>query len=160
VILEDTSGTIRCTIFDDAVDAFWRVFNIGQVVLAAIDTYVKEYEISKGKVRKSTQPAVYEMSLTTQSSVLPCSQIPHTPTPITNNYSQGNIRPTFVPNPTFVGNLVGGGSVEVSPAESPRPAFEANASFQPRFESNLTFHPSFEANPAFQPSFEPKKKYT
>jgi hypothetical protein len=140
--------------FDDAVDAFWRVFHIGQVMSCAAKILpVKEYEISNGKIRKSSQPAVYEMSLTTQSSVILCSQLPHIPpTTPTNYFQQGNVvLPTFVPNPTFVGNMVAANLEPVIVPEPPQPSFDPSPPYQPRFEHNL---PSFEANPAFQTSFE------
>eukprot|EP01124_Arcella_intermedia_P006962 TRINITY_DN14224_c0_g1_i1.p1 TRINITY_DN14224_c0_g1~~TRINITY_DN14224_c0_g1_i1.p1 ORF type:complete len:421 (+),score=112.95 TRINITY_DN14224_c0_g1_i1:42-1304(+) len=59
VVLEDSSGEMRCTIFDEAVEKFNEIFKIGQ-----------EYAISNGKIRKK-QDYGFEMSLNTNSTVTP-----------------------------------------------------------------------------------------
>lgn len=135
VTLEDSSGSMRCTAFDDAVDAFWRTLNVGE-----------EYEISNGKIRKSNQPATFEMSLTVQSSVVHCPrsfvaqqvvlppQIPQVPTNFGTPHTL--VRPTFVTNPSFVANTLPSVSLDVTPPPQ------------------LVSQPSFEHNPAFQASLE------
>lgn len=137
VMLEDTIGSIRCTMFDDAVDAFYRVLHVGQ-----------EYEISKGKIRKSSQPATYEMSLTTKSSVVPAQAPTYLPpTKFAQNTSL--VRPTFITNPTFVANtLVAGSSSETSSESILQPPFE--------FPMRCGVSPAFEINPSFESSIQSK----
>jgi len=77
IVLEDNTGTIRATIFDEAVEKLFYVFEVG-----------KEYAISNGKVRRKPDYS-FEMTIGSYSIVTPLSK------------KNPPIHSTSIPSPTL-----------------------------------------------------------
>lgn len=90
VDLMDGSGEIRCTMFNDAVDAFFNVFEQGKVRGCFSRAYFQAYYISKGQIKQvrnkkfSTLPNDFEMTLSNGSEVFECQDESQVALPLTN----------------------------------------------------------------------------